>query len=297
MDREPGKRRKTWFTKPRPKTLGQTWQHGQQAEQKSDAWLTREGPPPQEQPSKRMDWQPLPPLPKWPPLPEESLLPQDHVRDGAPFRPLEAPTAAQPIVSWDLPTQGKDDLPEPPQHTLWLRFRSASRPAQVGIAAAIACTFVLCSLLGVAALSGTFQPSASHYGIIGGSTSLLGNGTASPSTTLTTPSTTVSPNAPTTTPVPPFAITFTCASGAIGAQGEVCVHTRPNAMLTVRVQYCDGSFAGGKSLQGIAHADGSGDYTWRWNVATTCAGTATATVTAKSGGESVTQSTTFTITN
>ena len=295
MDREPTKRRKTWFTKPRPKTLGQMWQQGQHTEQKSDAWLTGEEPPSQEKRSKRMDWQPLPPLPKWPPLPEESPLPQDRARNAAPYSPLETPTAAQPTVGWDLPSPDQDDLPDAPRDTLWQRYRLASRRAQVSIAAAIAGIFVLCSLFSVAALSGAFKPGSAHLGPLGGSTSLIGNGTATPST-LATPSTTSSPAAPTNTPVPPFAITFTCASGAIGAQGEVCVHTRPNAMLTVRVQYCDGSFAGGRSLDGIAHADNNGDYTWRWNVATSCTGTATATVTAKSTGESTTQSTTFTIT-
>src|SRR4051812_13191953 len=101
MDREPRTRRRTWFTKPRPKTLGQTWQQGQQAEQKSDAWLIREEPPPQPKSSQRMDWQPLPPLPKWPPLPGESPLPQDRAHAAAPFTPPSALDAEQPTTAWD----------------------------------------------------------------------------------------------------------------------------------------------------------------------------------------------------
>ncbi|MGZ3676828.1 MAG: hypothetical protein ACXVCO_21190, partial [Ktedonobacterales bacterium] len=166
----------------------------------------------------------------------------------------------------------------------------------VGIAAGIACAFVLCSLLSAAALNLAFQPDASRLRPLGGSTSLIGNGTASPSASLATPTTRSSPAAATATSVPPFTIAFTCASGVIGGTGEVCVHTQPNAILTLRVQYCDGSFAGGKSVQGTAHADSSGDHTWRWTVTTNCAGTATATVTAKSAGQITTQSTTFTIT-
>ncbi|HEX8033116.1 MAG TPA: hypothetical protein VF510_04680 [Ktedonobacterales bacterium] len=301
MDREPRKRRRTWFTKPRPTTLGQTWQQGQQSKQASDAWLTHEASPPQEKTSQRMDWQPLPPLPKWPPLPEESPLPQDRPRNAAPFAPPSALDDEQPTTAWDksafdLPAHDEYDSPEQPPSTLWSRFRSASRRLQVGIAVGVACAFVLCSLLGVAALNLAFQPGTSHIGPNGGGSNLTGNGTASPSASLATPTTTSSPAAATATPVPPFTIAFTCASGAIGGTGEVCVHTQPNAVLTLRVQYCDGSFAGGKSVQGTAHADGSGDHTWRWTVTTSCAGTATATVTAKSSGQITTQSTTFTIT-
>ncbi len=300
MDREPRKRRQSWFTKPHPNTLGQAWQQGQQPTQASDAWLTRKEPPAQQGVSHQPRWQPLPPLPKWPPLPEESPLPQGRARAAEPFSSSgESPTAEQPTVAWDLPARDWSAPLEQPADTPWLRFRSASRRKQVGLAAGLACTFVLCSLLGIAALNGAFQPGASHFGASGGSTSLSGNETALPATALATPSDTSgtpSPAAPTTTPVPPFTIDFTCASGAIGGTGEVCVHTRPNAILTLSVQYCDGSLAGGKSLQGIAHADGGGDYTWRWGVTTSCAGTATATVTAKSTGQSITQSTTFTIT-
>lgn len=313
MDREPRKRRQTWFTKPRPNTLGQTWQHGQQGQQAkraSDAWLTQEGQPPweqssprPEQSSPRPDWSPLPPLPKWPPLPEESPLPQDRARAAASFPPPSALDATQPQTAWgrsayDVPAYDKFDLPEQPRGTLWSRFRSASRPVRVGIAAGVVFAFVLCSLLGVAALNAAFQPGASHLGATGGNTGQSGDVTASPSASLTTPtiSSTSSPEPATATPVPPFTIDFTCATGVIGGTGKICVHTRPNAILTLRVQYCDGSIAGGRNLQGTSHADGSGDYTWRWNVTTSCAGTATATVTAKSSGQTITQSTTFTIT-
>lgn len=317
MDREPRKRRQTWFTKPRPKTLVQTWQRGQQGQQEQqakqapDAWLTQEGSPPweqsaprPEQPGPRPDWQPLPPLPKWPPLPEESPLPQDRARAAASFTPPSALDATQSPTAWDhsafdLPAQDEYDLSEQSRRTLWSRFRSASRRVQIGIAAGAACAFVLCALLGVAVLNSAFQPGAVHLGATGSNTGLTGDATASPATPLATSSVTPgtpSPTAPTATPVPPFAIDFTCASGVIGGTGEVCVHTRPNAILTLRVEYCDGSIVEGRSLQGTSHADGNGDYTWRWSVTTSCAGTATATVTAKSTGQTSTQSTTFTIT-
>ena len=74
------------------------------------------------------------------------------------------------------------------------------------------------------------------------------------------------------------------------------MHTRPNATISLAVRYCDGSYAGGKGLHGTAHADGSGNYTWRWNVTTSCVGTATATVSVESAGQTITQSTTFIVT-
>jgi hypothetical protein len=93
-----------------------------------------------------------------------------------------------------------------------------------------------------------------------------------------------------------FTITFTCASGSIGGTAQVCVHTLPNANVSLTVRYCDGHDATGKGLRGSAHTNSSGDYTWRWKVTTHCAGAATATVTAKSSGQSATEHTTFTIT-
>lgn len=299
MDREPKKRRQSWFTKPHPNTLGQAWQQRQQEKPVSEAWLTGEEPPAQQGGSRQQLWQPLPPLPKWPPLPEESPLARDQARAAAPFSSDEPPPAEQPQSSWDLPDREWYDRLEQPKNTLWLRFRAASRRLQIGIVASIVSAFVLCSLLVFATLSSAFHLGAPHLAATGSGTTLTGDATALPATALATPtitSSTLTPAAATATPLPPFTVAFTCASGAIGGQGQVCVHTQPGAILTIRVQYCDGSIAGGKSLQGIAHADGSGDYTWRWSVKTSCVGTATATVTAKSAGQSIIQSTTFTIT-
>jgi hypothetical protein len=76
----------------------------------------------------------------------------------------------------------------------------------------------------------------------------------------------------------------------------VCVHTKPDAKVTLTVRYCDGSYAQGKGLHGNVRADENGNHTWRWNVSASCAGTAIATVMSTSSGQTVTQSTTFTIT-
>lgn len=301
MDREPRRRRQTWFTKPRsgPNTLGQTWEQRQQASHEPDAWLTHEETPSQKTAAQQSRWQPLPPLPKWPPLPEESTYAQERPHAAAPFSSGEISSVELPQATWGMLAQDRHDHPERSPRTLWLRFRSTSRRLQIGIAVGIACVLVLGLLLGVGVLGGAFHLSAAHGGAVAGGTTVAGTGTpalAPGLATLTATSQTPSPEPATAAPVPPFTIAFTCASGAIGGKGQVCVHTRPNAIVSLWVRYCDGSTIGGRSLSGTAHADGSGDYTWQWNVTTTCAGTATATVTAKSTGQSVTQSTTFTVT-
>jgi hypothetical protein len=299
MDREPRKRALTWFTKPRPSTLGQTWQRTPRREMpregwEPDAWLTREGPAPEEAASRQPGQRPLPPLPKWPPLPEDDPPAPGRSRDDPPFAPAGALPPGrpeqQPAPLWDQPAPSPSDLPDRPPRTLWRRFRSASRRRQVGIAAAVvAVALALGSLLGGAVLGGTSRTGAPPSGAVAPTAGQTSDATALPTPTAT------SPAPATTTPASPFTIAFTCASGIIGGKGEVCVHTQPNAVVSLAVRYCDGSDAGGKSLQGTGHTDGSGDYTWRWNVTTSCAGAATATVTAKATGRSVTQSTTFTI--
>ena len=157
------------------------------------------------------------------------------------------------------------------------RFRLAPGRTRVGVLAG-AGGLLLISVIGVVVLC-AHMPSIINGAPATGSANKHG-----------TPLTTAS-----TTPAGPFAIAFTCASGTIRGSGQLCVHTQANAILRLTVRYCDGSYAESKSLRGSAHANGSGDYTWHWSVRTRCAGTATATVEAKSAGQSVTQSTTFTI--
>ncbi len=102
---------------------------------------------------------------------------------------------------------------------------------------------------------------------------------------------------PTPAPPPPAAltITFTCASAVDLSAGQVCVHTRPGAALSIRVVYACGQVANNKSLQGVKHANGSGDFAWSWRPQTSCPGPATATVTAQWQGQTAVSSITFNV--
>lgn len=188
---------------------------------------------------------------------------------------------------------------------LWRRWRGASRRARVAIVAAIILPLLLiagCSSLALSALGGV---------TLGASSSLLGaqatqqasalTGTPAAAATATqmasmaTSAPTSAPTrAPTSTPNQTLTLTITCASGAIRGTGKVCVQTQPSAALSISVRYCDGNDA--KGLRGAATADSSGAYTWTWPVRTSCAGAATATVTAQWRGKTVKASQTFTIT-
>lgn len=191
--------------------------------------------------------------------------------------------SGQPLSPpWEPAFPGTPDLHDRAPRTLWRRFQRTPRRQQVGLAAG-AGGLVLVLLVGIVVL-------CSHMPLIGAGTPSAAGVSGNASSTATARAMI------TTTPASSFTITFTCASGTIKGAGEVCVHTKPNTVLSISVRYCDGNVAGGKSLRGSSHADGSGNYTWRWSVRTGCAGTATATVTAKSAGETVKQSTTFTIT-
>lgn len=183
---------------------------------------------------------------------------------------------------WEPAVPGATNLHDRAPRTLWQRFQRAPQRQRVGLVAG-AGVLALTSLVGVVVL-------CSHMPLIGTGTPSAGGMSRNASSTATARALT------TTTPASSFTITFTCASGTIKGTGEVCVHTKPNTVLSITVRYCDGNLAGGKSLRGSSHANDSGNYTWRWSVHTGCAGTATATVTAKSAGETVKQSTTFTIT-
>ncbi|MGE5335305.1 MAG: hypothetical protein ACM3N4_11435 [Nitrososphaerota archaeon] len=211
-------------------------------------------------------------------------------------------TEWQPVPGRGQPYPGVPDLPYEPPHTVWQRFQGAPRRLRIGLIAAVVGVLVICPLLSVIALGNIFgtHPSTLGNGLPGGGLTSGQTGLSTPTNPLSTPSATSSPTATvataTATPVPPFTIAFTCASGTIGGTGQVCIHTEPNATVSLAVRYCDGNYATGKGLRGTAHTDGDGDYTWRWNVTTHCVGTATATVIAKGSGQTLTQSTTFDIT-
>lgn len=193
----------------------------------------------------------------------------------------------QPLPpGWDPIGPGRSDLSQRSPRAFWRRFRSSSR-RQRAVLAAGAGGLALLSLIGIAVLFShlTLASSGAPSGGSASGHTLSTAATGSPAATITTTATAL-----------PFTITFTCASGTIRRAGEVCVHTQANALLSLTVRYCDGSYAGGRGLHGSASADASGDYTWRFTVRTKCAGTATATVVAKSAGQTVTQSTTFTVT-
>jgi hypothetical protein len=121
--------------------------------------------------------------------------------------------------------------------------------------------------------------------------------TATPRPTPTPPPARPTP-APLPTPVPPpvaLTITFTCASAVDLGAGQVCVHTRPGAALSIRVVYACGQVANNKSLQGVKRANGSGDFAWSWRPQTSCPGPATATVTAQWQGQTAVSSITFNV--
>ena len=90
-------------------------------------------------------------------------------------------------------------------------------------------------------------------------------------------------------------LSFTCASATDHKSGHVCVHTAAGAALTIKVRYCSGAYATSKSLKGTVHANSKGNYTWSWTPDTKCKGQATATVTDKWKGQSVTGSRKFVV--
>ena len=274
MGRDSNKQPFSWIPRPKPRTLGDAIQRGTCDGARSDGGV---GPG-----ASQVDWEQLPKLPKWPPLPgEDRFAPGDVTVETA-------AAGQQTPPPWNQGGSGRSG------GTVWRRFQGLSRRARVGvIVAAVALIALVCTLASVAALGGALlNPTAgSARNTPAGLTSgqkVLATSTASASPTATAASQTPTPSS--------FTITFTCASGSIGGTGQVCIHTQPNANVSLTVRYCDGNYATGKSLRGSAHTDGSGNYTWRWRVSTHCAGDATATITAKSGGQTVTERTTFTIT-
>lgn len=287
MDRKAPKRRMTWFGKEHPGTVGGFWQRTPQSGKEPDASMASPTRGQAEAKAKGSRW---PILPKWPPLHESQ---GGAARDEASVAPDESQqTEPQLAPPWEQPASNQREHARPP--FIPRRFWFASRRQQLGLVAIVG-TVVLTVLLSLVVLRAILPSQSSHPGQGTPTAGRAVNVVASPTADGPTP--TPSPTASArNTPAPSFTVAFTCASGAIGGRGMVCVHTKPDAMVSLTVRYCDGSYAGGKGLHGSAHADGSGNYTWRWNVSASCAGTATATVTAKSSGQTVTQSTTFTVT-
>ena len=294
MDRKAPRRRMTWFGKEHPSTVGALWQRTPQSGKEPDAAMASPTRGQAESKAKGSRW---PILPKWPPLRDEQAEATHDdasvASDASDATDATQQTEPQLAPPWEQPASNQAEHAPPPT-TPW-RFWLASRRQQVGLAAILG-TVVLTALLSLIVLRAILPSQTPHIGQGTPTAARAVNGLASPTAAAPTPA--ISPTAAPVrnTPAPSFTVAFTCASGAIGGRGMVCVHTKPDAMVSLTVRYCDGSYAGGKGLHGSARTDGSGNYTWRWNVSASCAGTATATVTAKSSGQTVTQSTTFTIT-
>ena len=293
MDRRPSRRRLTWFGKERPATLGKMWQQLPPEDVEPDAWRANKQPIPRERSSRQPDWPPLPPLPKWPPLPEEDPLAPERLSADSSFVPYEAQqTERLAQQQRERRVSSQYGLSKLPFSTLWQRFRSASRQKQIRLATG-AGGFLLLLLISVTVLGVALR---SHVSVAGLDVPPSGGAQGipmAPTTAHTTPTITSTPK--TNTPSPPFTLVFTCASGTVGGTGQVCVHTLPNASLTLSVRYCDGNLAKGKGFHGATYADNNGNYSWRWDISTSCVGSATATVAARSSGQTVTQSVTFTV--
>lgn len=312
MDRKPAKRRLTWFGNNRPgapdapyapispkapNTLGKMWRQEPHGRDERDGWLSDERQAPEEPAPSRSGWPSPPSRPPRPELEDERFASRsgeyerrDRWSGESDTGAYAAPASDQPDAAWYRPRQGR-------LRALWSTVTTSlrrPRRARVMVAGILA----LIMILGVTTLAHAFlsgAPNSAHGGPGAGS----GNGLAVSSTAgqATPKATTTGTAAPVKTQPPaPLTVAFTCASGAIGGTGQVCAHTLPGATLTLSVRYCDGSYAKGKVFHSAYTADGSGDYTFHWNVVTTCAGAATATVTAKSAGQSVTKSVTFTVT-
>lgn len=264
----------------RPRTLGQVW-----------------GKPNLPRGRKVAD---LPPLPDWPPLPEE--------RFRADWQPLNADSESSAYSSDAYEDQqtgsGKTAWPGQPLETSrrvsgflgLLSFlggwRRASKRQRLGVVAAV----VISALIIVA----SFSLALRVVGGVGGasSTSLYGaaatqQATVAGATPSAVPTVKASPAA-TATASQPLTLAFTCASGSLHGTGQVCVHTAPSATLSITVRYCDGTDA--KGLHGAVLADASGNHTWSWAIRMACVGQATATVSATQNGHTLTATKSFAIT-
>lgn len=266
----------------RPNTLGQSWRR-----------MSRSRP-------RKMDN--LPPLPDWPPLPDDGL----HGRWPPVGADSATPGEPKATDAGQQATGAKDD--QSPRKRWPLRYgsgvldrwRRTTTRMKLGIGGVIVISLLLigsCCSLSLYAL-GAVGGNSSAPGLGASATQqTTGQGGTSgknPTATTTPKGTATSASTATQTPTTPLTITFTCASGSLRSTGKVCVSTAPSAVLNLSVRYCDGTTAKGLHSAGIANA--SGDYTWSWTVHMTCVGQATATVTAKQNGVTVTAKKTFNIT-
>lgn len=266
----------------RPNTLGQSWRR-----------MKRSRP-------RNMDN--LPPLPDWPPLPEDGLrvgwssARADSATPGEPNatdagqQTTGAAAAQSPRQRWSL-RYGRGVLD---------RWRRTTTRMKLGIGGVIVISLLLIgsccslSLYALGALGGGGSTPGLGASATQQTTGLGGTSGKSSTATATPKGTATATRTATRTATPPLTITFTCASGSLRGTGKVCVHTAPSAVLSLSVRYCDGTTAKGLHSAGIANA--SGDYTWSWSVHMTCVGPATATVTAKYNGVTLTAKKTFNIT-
>jgi hypothetical protein len=93
---------------------------------------------------------------------------------------------------------------------------------------------------------------------------------------------TQTPFTPATPPPPPtyipFPVTFTCAEAVANGPARLCIHTLPNANVSLGVGYCSGNGESSLGAYGSQLTDANGNFTWTWTAHTDCRGTATAEV-------------------
>src|SRR6185437_6156080 len=219
MDRESPKRRLTWFGKRTP-----------QSGNGPDASMASSAREQAESQAKVSRW---PTLPKWSPLPggamgsvdDESLATSNETHQ----------TDHQLAPPWEQAASDTSEYAERPPFTPW-RFWSASRSQQVGLGAIVG--IVILAVLLSRILLGDIFPSdrtdtASITPTPGHAVHVVAPSTmAAPTPDPTSvPSPTAAPVR--TTPAPSFTVAFTCVSGAIFGRGMVCVHTKPDAMVSL----------------------------------------------------------------
>ena len=284
----------------RPNTLGDTWRNMNQ---------------PRGLPT-LPDWPPLPDVPDVPDVPAAAVqadvsafgraLSDAPAADAMPARPPLPGIPGAAGVPPESPEPSARPVAVAPQERrrVFRRLRNVFKPASPsstpssrakrGIAAAAVLGIVLIVAIATVALHLASPRVAPSYTSQAGSSALhaaRNTGTATVVTTGTAQATTTP--TPTGRSSQPLTLAFTCASGTLHGTGQVCVHTQPQAALSVSIRYCDGTTA--KGLHGNSVADASGNYTWTWPVRTACAGAATATVTAKWNGQTITRADSFTI--
>lgn len=324
MDRKPGKRRLTWMGNNRPpardgssipgaphssQTRGKLWQDEPRGRGETNSWLVGE-PSASSKPSPQQpDFKALPKLPSWPPLPGEDRFAATSASSGRYARynsrrdishdsaSDDTYTDEHEAQNRDQPRADLDDVREGKIRALWSFIATPLKRPRVAFMA-IAGLVTLLSILGVVSLGSALLHDAPKSTLgtsgIGGANTVVLSPTAGHATPRALATNTAAPKA--TQPPTPLTVSFTCASGVVGGNAQLCVHTLPNAALGLTVRYCDGSYAKGKEFHGISNADGSGNFTWQWSVASSCVGNATATVTASAAGQTVTQHTTLPIT-